>query len=289
MNDKATELFAFLKRLRGKGILTGQQESGWGGYADSEMDYIYEVSGKLPAIRAMDFIDNTFDEVVLRSRQWHEKNGIVSICWHWGAPPDGLGYQSSLGEIDMAEAVKEGAALNQAVVRRMDEAAEALKQLRDAGIPVLWRPLHEFDGAWFWWGKGSAEEFIALWRLMHDRFTKVHQLDNLIWVLGYSHILKDGWYPGDEYVDIAGADAYREGTQENMYTWLRERVGEDMLLAYHECGPMPEPDELIADKVEWSWFATWHTIHIREQNTREKVNRIYNHPYCITLDKLPTH
>ena len=68
------------------------------------------------------------------------------------------------------------------------QAARVRAAVRFRGdVPVLWRPLHEFDGAWFWWGKGGAEAFKKLWRLMYDRFTGLHKLDNLIWVLGYSH------------------------------------------------------------------------------------------------------
>lgn len=284
---EAKALYEYLCRMEGKGILAGQQECPAAGRFGSEMRYIKALTGTLPAIRGLDFIHNDFEGVVRRSKAWWKKGGIVSICWHWGTPPDGVGYPSSQGTIDMEQALTPGTELHEAMLLRIDEAAEALKKLCRAGIPVLWRPLHEFDGGWFWWGKGGGDPFIRLWRLMYDRCTHLHGLNNLIWVLGYDGEVRDGWYPGDDYVDIVGADTYKEGVPVPMYHRLGEKFGDRFLKAYHECGPIPEPDELVEKKLYWSWFLTWHHYHIRHQNTKEKVRRIYAHPYVITLDKLP--
>lgn len=284
---EARRLYDYLRAMQGKGILAGQQECPQKGYFGGEMRYIKAVSGKLPAIRGLDYIHNDFDGVNRRAKQWHRMGGIVSICWHWGTPPDGVGYPSSQGTIDLEEALTPGAALHEGMLAQMDQAALALKKLQRAGIPVLWRPLHEFDGGWFWWGKGGGDAFIRLWRLMYDRFTKLHGLNNLIWVLGYDAKVKDGWYPGDEYVDIVGADTYQPEESVAMYYRLEDAFGDRFLKCCHENGPIPEPDELIQKRMQWSWFLTWHRYHIRHQNTKETINRIYNHPYVITLDKLP--
>src|SRR5699024_12023865 len=98
----------------------------------------------------------------------------------------------------------------------------------DAGVPVLWRPLHEFDGQWFWWGKGGPKNFRRLWQLMYNRFTMHHGLNNLIWVLGYSGEIENGWYPGDEYVDISGADTYDSGSHIELYDKVVQVVGSEM-------------------------------------------------------------
>jgi mannan endo-1,4-beta-mannosidase len=61
--------------------------------------------------------------------------------------------------------------------------ADYLKQLADARVPVLWRPLHEIDGSWFWWTDAETpENTAALWRLMFDYFVNERELHNLIWV-----------------------------------------------------------------------------------------------------------
>lgn len=285
--EQARKLYEYLCSIEGKGILAGQQECPAEHKTGSEMRYLKAVTGTLPAIRGMDYIHNDFDRVNRRAKDWHKQGGIVSICYHWGTPPDGIGYRSSLGTVDLETLITSGTELHDALLSGMDRVAEALKQLQNARVPVLWRPFHEFDGGWFWWGKGGGDVFIRLWRLMYDRFVHHHGLHNLIWVLGYDGEVKDGWYPGDDYVDIVGADTYKESVPVSMYHRLEDAFGNRFLKAYHECGPIPEPDELTENNRNWIWFLTWHTIHIRKQNSKEKVRRIYQHPYVITLDKLP--
>lgn len=285
---EARVLYNYIRENNGNHIISGQQESTWMGSPEYEMDYIKEVTGKLPAIRGLDYINEDFDGVTSRSIEWWEKGGIVSICWHWGTPPNGVGYESSKDTIDLNEALTKGTDLYNGMIAQMDRVAEELLKLQEAGVPVLWRPFHEFDGAWFWWGKGGPEAFKELWRLMYDRYTNHFGLNNLIWVLGYSHETKDGWYPGREYIDIAGADNYAKGTQIAAYTKVKKYVDDpEVPLAYHECGPLAKPDDLIARDVRWVWFLTWHTTHIKEQNTADEVNEVYNHPYVITFDDLP--
>lgn len=286
-NPAAVRLYEYLLSIHGKAILAGQQENPNRNCHGSEMRYIKKETGLLPAIRGFDYIHLDFEGVNRRAKAWWKQGGIVTICYHWGTPPDGIGYPSSQGTIDMEQALTEGTPLYEGLLRQMDEAALALQKLRDAQVPVLWRPFHEFDGQWFWWGKGGAELFKKLWRLMYDRYTHHWKLNNLIWVLGYCGEPHEGWYPGDDCVDIVGADTYKEGIQADMYHRMRQLHGQDMLICYHENGPMPDPEALQRSDVNWSWFMTWHTIHIRRQNTKDYLRHVYRHDYVVTLDKLP--
>lgn len=283
----AQRLYQYLYDICGKGILSGQQECPRDKTHGDELSYIKKVSGHLPAILGLDYIEEDFEGVTKRAMDWHERGGIVTICWHWGIPPHGVGYRSSQEEVDMEELLTPGTALYQGMLDNMDEAARALAALCEKEIPVLWRPFHEFDGAWFWWGKGGPEAFIKLWRLMYERFTNEHGLNNLIWVLGYSHEMHEGWYPGDEYVDIIGGDAYKEGIHEELFNWIKTVTDKDMPRCLHENGPLPEPGLLAQRKVDWRWFLTWHTVHIHEQNSPDYIRYVYNHPYVITLEDLP--
>ncbi|MDE7193022.1 MAG: glycoside hydrolase family 26 protein, partial [Oscillospiraceae bacterium] len=182
---KTRKLYDYINDVYGKYIITCQQESTWMGSPDYEMDYIFETTGKYPAMRGLDFMKEDFSGVVQRSKEWHEKGGIVTICWHTGV--NGKGYQEALDDTpNFDKLLTEGTEEYNAMIANWDQAAEALQELRDTGIPVLWRPFHEFDGQWFWWGKGGADNFIKLWQMMYDRFTNEFGLTNLIWVLGYS-------------------------------------------------------------------------------------------------------
>ncbi|MBQ7782414.1 MAG: hypothetical protein IJ368_00430 [Oscillospiraceae bacterium] len=288
---EAQELFDYICQTYGKSIISGQQESTWMGSEQYEFDYIYENTGKYPAIRGLDYMNDDFKGVNRRAEEWHERGGIVTICWHCGCDFSGSWNESMKTEItDWDKALTKGTAEYDTLIKGMDKAAAALQELEDKGIPVLWRPFHELDGAWFWWGKGGAENFKKLWIMMYDRYTNHWELDNLIWVLGYSGNGKgyDKWYPGNEYVDIAGADSYKDGSNANLFTNVRKVVGDKMPVCFHECGRIPTVEQLEKDSAGWVWFMTWHTEYITENNDINDLKSIYNHDYVITLDELPS-
>ena len=281
--EKTKRVYSYICDNFGKYMLTCQQESTWMGSPDYEMNIILENTGKLPAMRGLDFMNNDFAGVVKRSKEWDEKGGLVTICWHTGVY--GSGYQESLDEDpDFEKLLPEGTDEYNGMMKSWDKTAKALQQLRDAGVPVLWRPFHEFDGKWFWWGKGGGENFIKLWRLMYDRFTNEYGLDNLIWVLGYSEKMRDGWYPGDEYVDIVGSDNYDKST--NLKAWNRLTEITSKPMAFHECGIVPSVERFEKDGTIWAWFMIWHTTYLTD-NKDENLKSVFNSERVITLDELP--
>ncbi len=287
---QAVELYEYICNVYGEKILSGQQESTWVGGEQYEFNYIYEHTGKYPAIRGLDYMNDDFDGVNRRAVEWYERGGIVSICWHCGSDFSGAWNECMNTEIvDWDKALTEGTPEYENLISGMDKGAKALLELKEKGIPVLWRPFHEFDGQWFWWGKGGSSNFKKLWRLMYERYTEYWELDNLIWVLGYSHMEKDyrKWYPGNNYVDIVGADSYTDGANENLYKSVKSVVGKEKPICFHECGKIPTVDELKNSKSEWVWFLAWHTEYLIDRNTVEDLNIIYNDEYVITLDELP--
>lgn len=289
-DENTQRTYDYICEMFGKNILSAQQESTWmdGGNADYEMDIIEEATGKLPAIRGLDFMNGDFDGVVQRAKEWHEQGGIVTIMWHTGV--NGRGYTESLNDNpDFDLILTEGTPEYEAMIANWDQAAEALTELRDAGIPVIWRPFHEFDGQWFWWGKGGADNFIKLWQMMYDYFTDEYNLTNLIWCLGYSGSVRDGWYPGDEYCDIIGSDSYdsfANNTNKNGWDRLQNVTDADKPLAFHECGIVPSVDAFESDGTIWSWFMIWHSTYITD-NDEANLNELYNSDLVITLDELP--
>lgn len=280
----AQKVYDYLCDSFGTYMLTCQQESTWMSSPEYEMEIIEEATGKLPAMRGLDFMNNDFNGVVQRSKEWHEKGGLVTICWHTGV--GGSGYQESLNDDpDFDKLLTEGTDEYNEMMASWDKAAKALQELRDADIPVLWRPFHEFDGQWFWWGKGGAENFVKLWQLMYDKYTNEYELNNLIWVLGYSGEVKDGWYPGDDYCDIIGSDTYDNST--NLKAWKKlDEMNTGKPMAFHECGNVPSVEKFESDGDLWSWFMIWHTDYVSNQN-KDNLSEIYNSEKVITLDELP--
>ena len=126
---------------------------------------------------------------------------------------------------------------------------------------------------------------------MYEKYTNEWELDNLIWALGFTASVPAEWYPGDEYVDMVGADTYVEndGSLIGMYNKVVDLVGTGVPVMLHENGSIPNPDSLKSDGAYWSSFMTWHTEWITDSkfNTKESIKAVYNSDYVITLDELP--
>jgi len=256
-------------------------------HTDRELDYLLEKTGNLPAIKGLDFISSDFDNVAERSIAWHKKGGIVTICWHTG-PDFTSGYmECKENDIDWTDIFVPNSANYEKLIEGIDRAVPALKRLQEENVPVLWRPFHEFDGGWFWWTRGGSENFINLWKLMYDRYTNVHHLNNLIWVYGFSEKNQDrsAWYPGDDYVDIAGPDSYNNANNDKLYDEVKAVCPEDMMITLHECGTIPSKKELLSGGREWLFFMTWHTNFLMtdEYNTVEHLQEIYADDYFLKL------
>jgi hypothetical protein len=290
----ARRLYAYLWSVYGRRTLTGQQESTWTEAGPrAELDYLQRTTGKLPAILGLDYIHpDDFAALADRAtRWWREEGGIVTLCWHWGAPDKGTGYENSKKPFDIAAALRPGTAEHQAMWRDLDAVADQLAILRDRGVPVLWRPFHEFSGDWFWWGKYGPAAFKVLWRLMWRHYTRTRGLDNLLWVLGWAGQNVDARYwPGRDTVDVAGADIYVDdhGPLAPMFAEVKRIVGGQVPICLHENGPVPDPAGL-GRGADWLWFMTWHTRWLTDERSNPPafLREAFASERFVTKDELP--
>ncbi|HEY1406918.1 MAG TPA: glycosyl hydrolase, partial [Spirochaetota bacterium] len=140
---------------------------------------------------------------------WGNKHNWEDIKFSW----PGTKYNGT----DLMKLITPGSEVYDAWMAKLDRIAEGLKDLRDAGVIVMWRPMQEMNGWWFWWGKtdkdhlsDSHDAYVAVWRHMHDYFTKEKKLNNLLWVFSPTQNQKFSSfpYPGDAYVDIVAGTEY---------------------------------------------------------------------------------
>jgi len=167
----------------------------------------------------------------------------------------------------------------------MDVIANELRKFYNEGIPVLWRPLHEASGGWFWWGAKGSSSYQELWRIMHDRFTNHFGLHNLIWVS--THMEYD-WYAGDDLVDVVGLDIYTSPDAPMSAQWEGEQAHFNgrKLIALSESGTIPVPQNMIDYGTWWSWFSLWNGEFLREVGDA-KLTTIYQDTLVTTADELP--
>ena len=297
----AKRLMSFLVDNYGKKMLSGEQELHMAEYAHS-------MTGKWPAVVNGDFMDYSPSR---RERgadptgktekyiAWAEKGGIFGASWHWNAPADLIdkkdnewwrGFYSDGTTFDFAAALADPSSTRYALLLRdIDAIAVELKKLRDAGVPVLWRPLHEVNGEWFWWGTKGPDSFRKLYRLLHERMTGTHGLHNLIWV--YSPIpgrIYDDWYPGDDVVDIVGVDIYTDQSSGMGGQWDEAMRGYNgrKLVTLSESGTLALPEKARDQGVWWSWFSVWEGGFTRKI-PKDLFKRVYDDPDVLTLDELP--
>ena len=300
-SPEAKKLLSYLYSINGKSMLSG--EHNFNQSMDRFNDSVKAITGKYPAVWGTDFIWNgmkdngqaIIDETIKRWKEGY----LVTLMWHQGRPVDNPPYgwkesvQAKLTDAQWKELTTEGTELNKRWLAQIDVIAGYLQQLDSAHIPILWRPYHEMNGVWFWWGNKPGKDGIQkLWKMMYDRYTNHFHLNNLIWVWGANgprDIPADeayaykAFYPGKDYVDILGTDVYHSDYEQKDYNELLD-VAKGKLIALSEVGELPSVAVLQAQP-KWSWFLVW-TNFIVDYNTKKWVNEIYNLPQVLTHDKV---
>lgn len=305
----AVGLYKYLGDSYGKKVISGQMENAWN-YDCNMLERVYEDTGKYPALMGFDYMNYTGvgwnaakKETERAINFWNgqdwkgnvisDKHGIVAFTWHWRDPLTAKGktgeFYSEKAQFRIPYDTKtkkwdKNSAAYKAMVENLDVISAQLLRLQEAGVPVLWRPLHEAAGnlgggwaganAWFWWGAGTTagktstdvnecgQAYIALWQFMYKYFTETKGIHNLIWVWNGQN---EKFYPGSAYVDIIGNDIYensRPGAKEcHVYKSNKAKFDTyqnwdtSKIVALTECGNLPD---VTTDGALWSFFMIWN-------------------------------
>jgi mannan endo-1,4-beta-mannosidase len=287
------ELLSYFEGIYGKKILAGYNV-----YPHTPDDY--QQTGRQAAIWGRDIKwlgDVT--EVVSHVRS---HGNILTLHWHWFFGGDSAWKRERKSPVDLEKVVTPGTAEHDILLKELAATADVLEQLQKAGIVVLWRPLHEIDGGWFWWTDTNHPENTAeLWRIMFRYFTEERKLNNLIWVYsaGVGDLKKKPpewrrrFYPGANYVDISGIDIYGVDPQNDEtpywdYFKAMEQVSPGKMLALCECDAIPNPDKMVEGKSPTWLYALpwWGCPHPRRSVPWARFTM--GHDCVVTLDELPT-
>ena len=298
-DDAAKAVFADAQvgqviRVAVKDVAAGAQgsfkNSGWSEIA-SGTDY-FDISGDYTLLITEDILKSLQEGGLIIGG--HDYTAVAVYLESNGTaldPNKDYAFYKADTEFDAANATVEGTWENKVFTEDLKNAAAYLKLLRDADIPVLWRPFHEAAGGWFWWGKDAAS-FKSLWIAMFNYF-KTEGLDNLIWVWTTEGDDAD-WYPGDQYVDIVGRDIYNKETADcvSEYTSIAGNYG-NKIVSLSECGTVGLISEQWASGARWSWFMPWYdgtnedgspVVHADEAWWKDAMNQ----EFVVSRDELPS-
>jgi mannan endo-1,4-beta-mannosidase len=320
--------FDYLTACFGNKTLTGQHCTI---NTDAELEAVRNETGRYPAVRCGDLanysrgykgLDKDENREIELAEEWSRKGGIVFFTWTWYAPDESGGYfadeggfslknavtptdVSRMSREQLSESVETGAipAVCALLVRDIDDMAETLARLAEKEIPVLWQPLPDGGSRLYWWGASGGESYVWLWRLVFDRMTYYHGLNNLIWVWsggGYEY------YPGDDCADIIGESVYKgvavgsEAVRFGYTSDYRSRVKDGdgsgsakKPAGVTDSGGLPAIDALARDNAWWLFWQLYRGDYVIDENGAVKeeikgaLDRFYYHEFTVCLDELP--
>lgn len=276
LNEETKNLYRKLINTTQQGIAFGQQQpfgTGNNFPVSNELENdFFKVTGSHPAIAGFDlelislqpegeFLDNFINQFTAAIVKAHENGSIITVSWHH-TNPRGFGTSLDGSFNNVVKGFLEGGEFREIYMNRLARAAKLFNNLIDTNgnpIPVLFRPWHEMNGDFFFWGEGfrTTQEYIQLWKDTVRILSEDFNVHNLLYVYApnfvanRSEYLKN--YPGDQFVDILGIDVYDFRNKRFLNTAIRnleivEQIAteKNMLFALTETG--------LTNLVNTNWF-----------------------------------
>ncbi|GAB4025497.1 glycoside hydrolase family 26 protein [Spirosoma koreense] len=302
IDTKATRetqaLYHNLHKLTRKHILFGHQHAteyghGWSG--DANRSDVKSVSGSHPAVVGVDFsgLSGRSPEAIEQAKSslrqqiaaTYDRGGVTTVAWHFSnpvTPQTGFYWKDSVSAPAVADLKPGGSHHEQykQILQTVGGLARSVKGHDGKLVPMVFRPYHEFDGGWFWWGKPHCkrEDFLSLWRFTVSYLRDSLQVHNFIYAFSPDCLFSTeadylDRYPGDEWVDLVGVDNYADFGRNGHYNLqagiqklkivsdYAEKAGK--LAAFTETGLESVPD------------TTWWTNTLLKSLKAEKMRLAY--------------
>ena len=301
-NEKTMEVWNYLRSVYGKQVITCQQMMGNECYEDL---VFYNATNDLTAMKGYDFIFCTgsyhSDDMIDEAIEWSkESGGLCAFTWHWNVPkdidnPEGgyAFYTNEITNFSQVNAVTPGTKEYETVIHDIDLIATKIQRMESEGVTILFRPLHEASGAWFWWGlqgrdSATNEVFQKLWYMIYDRLENYHKLTNIIWVWNgqnpHTAIHPNAFdiegidrYYDQEYISAEALSTYYEkcyGELAGYDKYCAELAGMEStgkMMALTECGYIPDPEGIKAANTMWLYYMVWNGDFIYETDAAGKA------------------
>ena len=300
-STQAKKLLAYIYSLYGNHVLSGQQETSWANPA-GDISW-YTTNGlKEPAILGGDLMYRdgasctSVTQTTTRAIAYWKAGGISMIRYHMGMPASGLTcaqdcYQgtncaeSTPTGATLDNAVMAGTAENTSLLARLDYVAVQLKAMQDANVPVILALFHEIQpNGWFWWSKGTAAQFVALWKYAFNYLTVTKGLTNIICLMPYSGLSGVGapiapYFPGKGMVDLSGPDYQNDSAT---FSKVKTAVGDTLPIPLHESNAVNPAAWFPA-----SPFVLWNIWAGYQMKALATVKTAFSDTHTITRDMVP--
>jgi len=294
-----------------KQTLVGVQVNEYEVYIDcTSYDRVVAQTGKRPAILGLELMNAIayppYEKYLIdRAETQTEAGGLVTMSWHERNPVEVCTrgeffdcVKKPMSADTLHAVLTEGTPEHKLWLADVDALAKILGDLRDRGIVVLFRPYHEMNREWFWWGKQSA--YPQLWDALYDELAVRHHLDNLIWVWSIDRDAPDPtpYFPALHKPDVVGIDVYEHDPDSPKYLAGRAAVtalaGKKTPFAFTEVGVVPSAKVLDAANPAWVLLwgeeflnSAWTTSDCPACNKPEQVAAFFKLDRIVTLDKIP--
>jgi mannan endo-1,4-beta-mannosidase len=322
----------------GSGSQIAEVENSFAGF-HTLVEELHTATGKWVGMLGIDYeVDRIFTSAELTKGNqalidhWN-RGGLISITWAplnpWlndesdiagnpgkrsDANSKGPNGEDQLVGVDLDKLVNPGEPIYAIWRRKLDRIANALLELKNAGVVVLFRPMQEMNGEWFWYGCATHPDdpapFVNLYRDMVDYFTNVKGLDNLLWVYSPNCAQERGslWvYPGGNYVHVVAPTAYGDALVVTDYDEIRTLNRPLGMGEYGPNGPLYTARatgafdtrryaQALSHYPMISYFVCWHDWETWRNGYSDPTycsiyrnlhsNELMNDPAMITLDEL---
>ena len=280
--QQTRNVLCYLHNIYGNGILSGQEEDN----NDNGMNTVFAATGKYPAIRAFDV--NNSQAPTQCVTHWNN-GGICMFGYHMGINGGSYATKTNIDNVLAA-----GTAENTSFNADLDRIAQFVDPLKTAGGVAILRLFHEAGNgcSWFWWSMGTSAQWQSLFKYAFNYLTATKGLNNVLFLAPLCQYPTAAYNPGAQYIDFGGADNYvKAGDTQPMTSIFQaaQTAFPNMMIALHECGTIPDPDQLKSTGTKWLFFNVWaNPFFTAPNNTTAHLQEVYSNPYVITRDKLPS-
>lgn len=308
-SPEARALLKFFYSISGQYTLTGQHN--YPNVRDRNTQFAANYIGRTPVVYSTDWgferpgnADSYLarQDIVNEAIRQNKLGSLITICWH-AVPPTAdepvtfqplpgadstklASVQGKLLDQQFKDVLTPGTALYKHWCQQVDSIAVYLKKLQDAHVPVLWRPYHEMNGDWFWWGGRQGEySTTRLYRQLFDRLVNRYKLNNLVWMWNVDRPSTparkfSNFYVGEQFFDIASLDVYSSDFNQNYYDSLLA-LAKGKPIVFGEVGNPPAP-EVLKRQPKWAYYVIW--AGMVRLTTKKQYQTLINDSRVLTLE-----